>query len=208
VTNFIHSAGGAIEGGAFWTVGLKSTGAITEAAAEAAWVAAWVAFWGSAGLQALYDAQTTQTACSTSTASATWRQTTISRDVVAHAGTAVTQELPAQLAVVVTSYSALATKYGHGRMFFPPPVAAALTVASGGKLAGANATTIATAFHAWYAILVAAGLTGLLVTKKPTVTGAAQYSTRQIVTWSMQDTLHVQKRRGDKVIGTRTAVYP
>lgn len=208
MTNFLHKAGGALPDGGFWSVGLKSTGAISEAAAETAWHAAWTAFWGAAGVQALFPTGMTMTSISTSTASATWRQTTATRDVVAFAGTAITQELPSHDTMVVTSYSALATKFGHGRFFFPAPVAAALAIGTGGTLSAGSGATLSAAFKLWYQALVAAGLTGLLETGKPTVTGAAQYSTRLITTWNMQKQLHVQKRRSDKIIGARFAIYP
>jgi hypothetical protein len=208
MTNFLHTAGGALSDGGTWTIGLKTTGAISEAAAETAWHAGWTAFWGAAGVTALFSTGVTMTALSTSTASATWRQTTDTRDVVAFAGAAVTQELPPQLGIVVSSYSAMATKFGHGRFFFPAPVSAALSIGTGGRLSAGSGVTLAAAFKLWYQAIVAAGLTGLLETERPTITGAAQYSTRQITTWTMSKKLVIQKRRSDKIIGARVAIYP
>lgn len=208
MTNFLHTASGALSDGGFYDVGLKTTGAISEAAAETAWHAAWTAFWGAAGVTALFSTGHTMTALSTSTALSTFRQTTATRDVVAFAGAAATQELPPQLAIVVTSYSALATKYGHGRFFFPAPVAAALAIGTGGRLSAGSSATLAAAWKLWYQAIVAAGLTGILETGKPTITGAAQYSTRQITTWNGSKKLVIQKRRSDKILGARYAIYP
>lgn len=208
MTNFLHSAGGALSDGGFWSVGLKTTGAISEAAAETAWLAGWTAFWGHAGVTALFSTGTTMTRLSTSTASSVWRQTTITRDVAAFAGVTATQELPTLLSMVVTSYSAQATKVGHGRFFFPPTVAAALDVGTGGRMSAATCVTLAAAFKLWYQAIVAAGLTGVLETDRATVSGVARYSTRQITTWELAKKLQVQKRRSDKILTARVAVYP
>ena len=76
MTNFIHRASGLLPSGASWSVGLKSTGAITEAAAETAWGNAFAAFWGDATVKTYYSTVSHFTLSSTSTASSTWKQQT------------------------------------------------------------------------------------------------------------------------------------
>ena len=131
--NYLHKASGTFAGGAFWSFGLQSTGSISEAAAQTAWHGAVVGFFATAGVGALYSTGTTLTLTTTSTASPTWRQTTLTRNTETTAGTATTQELPVANAMVITYRSANATKSGHGRLYFPPPVAAALKVQQIGR---------------------------------------------------------------------------
>ena len=197
MTNFMHKASGTSPSGQFWSFGLNSTGAITEAAAQASWHTRTVAFFATAGVAALYKTTTVLTLTSTSTASATWHQTTKTSNVESTAGTATTQELPEQVAMVFSLSSALATKSGRGRMFLPAPVAAALTANTGGIMLQANVTTIAAAATTWFNGLASDGLVPQILTRKATASQAA-FSTRAITTRRVDNTLHTQKRRGDK----------
>ena len=201
--NFLHKASGTYAGGAFWSIGLNTSGAITEAAANTAWVAAMTAFFGATGVAALFSTGTEVTALTTSTASPTWRQTTITRATSTLAGTATTQELPVASAMVVTYRSTQATKSGHGRQFWFAPVAAALSIGSGGHISTGSSTTIAGGLTAWRTALTTAGLTPLILTKRATQSLPA-YTTQAAVEWELVHTLATQKRRGDKLVPLRT----
>lgn len=204
MTNFLHVAKGTTVSGAFWSFGLKTSGSISESAAETAWGSAVNAFLATAGVAALYDEQLTLTGTSTSTASATWKQTTITRTSHSQKGTATTQELPDYCAMVVTYRAATADKSSHGRWFLPAPVAAALADGTGGHLSAASVTTLTGALATMRNSITGAGLQPLILTRKATKSGLPAYNTRLITTWELVTTLAVQNRRGDKLIPPRT----
>lgn len=203
--NFLHQASGVNGSGAFWSFNLKSSGSITESAAETAWAGAVAAFFGDATVKTYYSTGTELTATSTSTASALWKQTTITRTAHSVAGTAATQELPDFCAMVLTLRSAFADKSGHGRWFLPAPVAAVLSVGTGGHLDATKAGNIATAIVTLFGSLTTAGLTPLLLTRKATLGGLPALNTRTITSRQLSETLVVQNRRGDKLVPTRVA---
>lgn len=204
MTNYLHKASGVLSSGAFWSFGLKSTGSISESAAETAWSSAVNAFFATAGVAALYSTGMELTATSTSTASSTWKQTTITRTSHTAAGSAATQELPDQDAMIVTYRSANATKSGHGRWFLPAPVAAALAVGTGGHLSTGSTTTLTGALATLRNSLVTAGLSPVILTRKATLSGLPAFNTQAVTTWELVHTLGVQTRRGDKLVPLRT----
>ena len=206
MTFFLHKAGGLLTSNQPWSTGLITSASVSEGAANTAWTSAWTALFATAAFNDLYRTSVTVTATSTSTASAVFKQTTITRANVALAGTATTQELPDYCALVLTLRSATATKYGHGRMFLPAPVAAALGGGTGGHLGSANVTAIAAAMSTFFTSLVTAGLSPVLVTKKANVSQVPLYSTRAVVAADMPNVLTVQHRRGDKIVPVRTTI--
>lgn len=204
MTNYLHKASGVLASGAFWSFGLKTTGSISESAAETAWGSNINAFFATAGVAALYPTGMELTLTSTSTASSTWKQTTITRTTHTAAGSAATQELPDQEAMIVTYRSANATKSGHGRWFLPAPVAAALAVGSGGHLSAGSTTTLTGALATLRNNLITAGLSPVILTRKATLSGLPAFSTQAVTTWELVHTLGVQTRRGDKLVPLRT----
>jgi hypothetical protein len=205
VTNFLHKASGTSPSGQFWSFGLVSSGSISEAAAQASWNTRVSAFFADTNVKALYKTTTVLTHTSTSTASATFRQTTLSENTVSVAGTATTQESPEQCSMTFTTISALRTRSGHGRLFLPAPVSAALTVNTGGQIAGANMTNIAAAATTWFTGLVSDGLQPQILHRKATLGGLAAFSLTPVTSGKISNTLHTQKRRGDKRTTTYTA---
>lgn len=203
---YLHKVHGALVSGQPWSTGITTSASISEAAANTAWAAAWTTLFGTAGFNALYKTSLTVTSATTSTASATFRQTTMTRANLALAGLAATGELPDFAALLITLRSTAATKYGRGRMYLPAPVAAALSGGTGGHLLPASATAIATAMSAFFVQLVTAGLSPVLVTRRPTAGGVPQYSTRAITTGDMPNVLAVQQRRGEKIVPSRTTI--
>lgn len=202
--NFLHTASGTLASGAFWSFGLRSSGSISEASAETAWGGAVAAFFATAGVAALYSTGMHYTRSTTSTASSTWKQTTITRTTHAGAGTAATQELPDQDAMVITYRAATADKSSHGRWFLPAPVAAALGVGTGGHLSAGSVTTLTGALTTLRTSLTTAGLTPLILTRHLTKSGLFPDTTRAVTSWELVSTLGVQTRRGDKLVPVRT----
>lgn len=204
MANFLHVAKGTTVSGAFWSFGLKSSGSISEAAAEAAWGSAVSNFFAATAVAPLYDEGLTFTQSSTSTASQTWKQTTITRTNHTVKGTATTQELPDHDAMIVTYRSATADKSSHGRWYLPAPVAAALGDGTGGHLSAASITALTGGLASLRNSLTGAGLQPLILTRKATKSGLPAFNTRLVVEWELVSTLAVQNRRGDKLIPART----
>jgi hypothetical protein len=206
VTFFLHKVNGNLSSGQPWSTGLVSSGSISEGAANTAWAGAWSTFMGTAAVNALFRTSVTITLASTSTASSTFRQTTVTRANLALAGTAVTDELPDFCAMVLTLRSSSATKYGHGRMYLPAPVAAGLSAGTGGHMLSGTMTAMSAGLSALLTSLVTAGLSPILVSRRATLSGQPQYSTRNVVAADMPNILTVQHRRGDKIVPARTTV--
>lgn len=205
MTNFLHKASGTSPSGQFWSFGLVTSGSISEATAQSSWNTRVSAFFADTNVKALYKTTTILTLTSTSTASPTFKQTTVTQNTVSVAGTATTQETPEQMSMVVTTLSALRTRSGHGRLFLPAPVSAALTVNTGGQIAAANVTNIASALTTWFTGLVTDGLAPQILHRKATLGGLAANSLTPMTSGKLGNTLHVQKRRGDKRTITYTA---
>lgn len=206
MTQFLHTAQGVLSSGQPWSIRGVSSGNVTEAAAEAAWGGAWHTFWSTAGIAALWSTHFSFTLSTTSTASATFGQTTITRTTHTDAGTATTQELPDYCSLVVTYRTGTADKSAHGRWFIPAPVGAALSIGTGGHLSSGTETTIQTALNAWFSTFTGDGLALVILTRRATRHGLAANSFRTVSSADFPNTLHVQKRRGDKVPGSRTTV--
>lgn len=204
MANFLHTAKGTLVSGAFWSFTMKSSGSISEAAAETAWTGAINGFFSATAVAALYDEGFTLTGTSTSTASAAWKQTTITRTSHTTHGTATTQELPDYCAMVVTYRAATADKSSHGRWFMPAPVAAALGDGTGGHLSSGSITTLTGALTTARNAITGAGLQPLILTRKATKSGLPALNTRLVTEWELVSTLAVQNRRGDKLIPART----
>lgn len=205
MTNYLHVASGALSSGQPWSITAKTTGAISEGAAETAWGGAWHTFFTTSAVAALFSTHVTYTASSTSTATSLWKQSTITRTTHADAGTAVTQELPDQVALCWTIRSGNATKSAHGRLFLPAPVAASLSVGTGGHVSSANAATLGTALAAVRSAIAGAGLTLVILTRKATKSGLPALSIQNVTSGDMSEVLRIQRRRGDKIVAARVA---
>lgn len=205
MTNYMHKANGTSPSGQFWSFGGFSVSGLSEAAAQTSWHNRVSAFFATAGVAALYKTTTVLTQTSTSTASATWHQTTKTVTVESTAGTATTQELPEQVAMVYSLFTARANKGGRGRMFLPAPVAAALTPNSGGQLLAANATTLATALAVLRNGLVTDGVQLVVFNRRPTLSDPVAFTVKNVTGGKLDTILHTQRRRGDKRTPTYTA---
>jgi hypothetical protein len=206
MTFFLHKANGVQSTGGFWSFGLTTSGSVSEAAAETAWSGAVNTFFTGTVGTSYYSTGTELTQTSTSTASDTFRQTTKTVTTHTTAGGSGDPMLPEFCSVILSLYSASATRYGHGRWYLPSPSIGILASDTSGHIDSTAQTDFATALTTLFSSLSTAGLSPVLVTRRPTVTGAAQYSTRAIVRGSVPNQLEVQHRRGDKIVPTRVAV--
>jgi len=179
VPNYLHTASGTLASSFSWSITAKSVSPGTEAATETAWAAGWAACFGLTAFKAEYAANVELTETSTSTATAMWKQSTITRTTHALPGTA-TQSLPYQTGFVVSLRTALATKFGRGRWFMPPTAVTSLD--TGGFILSAAA---------------AANLV-LLHRLAPIGCGVAALSTTPVIGADLANKLVIQKRRADK----------
>lgn len=198
--NFLHKASGTLGDGSFWSFGLTTGGSITEAAAETAWGNAVVAFFSDTNVKAYYSASFLLSATSTSTASATFHQTTKTTTSHSVAGTSTGAQLPTVLSPVWSLYSGNATKDGRGRIYLPAPTTTVLGAVSSGHLDATVAGDIGTALATLWSSLNTAGLTPILYVRRTTRGGTPAYTTTDITSRKLQGKVHVQKRRGDKII--------
>jgi hypothetical protein len=191
--DYLLTAGGNI--GSFpWSFTMKATAPGTEGTVETAWAA---------GFASMLSTATELTFTSTSTADAAWKQTTKTETTHAISGTG-TGALPYQMAAIVTWRTNQATKYGHGRWYIAGLAPAALatagflwsTTATGDIVAAVNA-----ALTAW-----GTTFTPVVLHRKGTISGPGPLTTDPIIKGDVSNKPAVQRRRGDKVTVTRTAL--
>lgn len=201
--NYLHKAGGVLQGGFPWSVGMISVSSSTESAAQTNWDSGFTALWNSASFLALLPAGTTLTYTSTSTASASFTQTTKTTATHNISGTA-TAGLPFQAAEVVTWRTASATKWGRGRWYLPTIGVTALA-STGFVLSATSLTAIQGAVNAGLAVWVGT-LNFQVLHRKNTLTGPTALTLTPIVSGDVSNKLVIQRRRADKFVPTRATL--
>jgi hypothetical protein len=201
--NYLHQAGGTLEGGFPWSIRMVSTSTDAESAAQTVWDNGVVAMWDTAAFNALMPAGTILTYTSTSTASADFKQTTKTTTDHSTPGTA-TAGLPFQTAEVVTWRTAQATKWGRGRWYLPTIGTGALATA-GFVLSTTAVSDIVTAVNAGLTVWVAS-LNFQILHRKATLSGPGANTLTPIASGDVSNKLVIQRRRADKYVPTRTAL--
>jgi hypothetical protein len=201
--NYLHQAGGTLEGGFPWSIRMVSTSTDAESAAQTVWDNGVVAMWDTAAFNALMPAGTILTYTSTSTASADFKQTTKTTTDHSTPGSA-TAGLPFQTAEVVTWRTAQATKWGRGRWYLPTIGTGALDTA-GFVLSDTAVSDIVTAVNAGLTVWVAS-LNFQILHRKATLSGPGANTLTPIASGDVSNKLVIQRRRADKYVPTRTAL--
>lgn len=201
--NYLHQAGGTLSGGFPWSVTMKSVSSQTESAAQTTWDSGFLAMWNLAAFNALIPTGTLLTYTSTSTANATFHQTTKTLTTHSIAGTAA-QAMPFQVAMVLTWRSAQATKYGRARWYLPGFGTGALA-AAGYVLSAAAQTTLVNGINAGRVIWVA-NLSFQILHRKNTLNGPLANTLTPITGGDVSNKLVIQRRRADKFVPTRAAI--
>lgn len=201
--NYLHKAGGTLQGGFPWSIGMVSISSSTESAAQTTWDSGVLAMWNTASLLALMPTGTTLTYTSTSTANAAFKQTT--KTIANHsiAGTA-TVGLPFQAAEVVTWRTANATKWGRGRWYYPTIGTGALAT-NGFVLSATAQGDLVAAVNAGLAVWVGS-LNFQILHRKATLSGPAALTLTPIVSGDVSNKLVIQRRRADKYVPTRSTL--
>jgi len=198
--NYLHTAGGTLEGGFPWSIRMVSISSSTESAAQTTWDSGFTALWNSAAYLALLPTGTTLTFTSTSTASAAFTQTTKTETTHNISGSAAAG-LPFQVGTIITWRTAFATKWGRGRSYLPTIGVGALAT-TGFVLSATALTDIQNAVNAGLAVWVGT-LNFQILHRKATLTGPGALTLTPITHGDVSNKLVIQRRRGDKFTPTR-----
>jgi hypothetical protein len=140
----------------------------------------------------------------TSTLTANFKQQTKTTNALAIAGTSAGVALPDQLCTVATLRTALASKAGHGRWYLPAPDTSGLSLVTG--LWSAAWMTATTTGLTALGTALGGGITLQIFHAKATKSGiAAGTFTPVIPACDASNKPAVQRRRGDKIVPTRSA---
>lgn len=202
---YLAQASGTLNSAFPWSVNSVLSSNASESAVATAFSNAFIAFWTQSVMTTYLSTTTVLTACSVSTASADFKQTTKTTIDASHAGTATGAALPFGVAEIVTFRSAYATKWGRGRWYLPPLATNALAL-SGFSIISAAQTALLDGMNAYF---TAAGTaySHVILHKKATAGGArAAFTTDPVVAADIPNTFAVQKRRGDKMISARESI--
>ena len=202
MTNFRAQMYGLIGGALPWSSGLYMSGALPEATLATDWNDGVGNLFGTAvnGLKNFMSADVTLTGTSVTTLNATMHQTTITRLDQPITGVDANASLPWNNAEVITTRSAFATKWGHGRLYMPP-FAEDQIVAH--VIKGATVASMIIVFEALFAALVGAGATPFVFNKKTRKDGTPPYTITDLTGFDISNKPAVQRRRVSKVVPTR-----
>lgn len=203
MANYLHVAGGVLNGAFPWSIRIYSTSGATESVAQTNWNSGISAMFNTAAFFALLPVGTNVTYTYTSTMDANWKQTTKTQTTLAITG-AATQSLPWHVSEVITFRTAKATKYGRGRWYLPALSPASMATA-GGILSATAAGDIQSAWNTgqgqWRGTLQF-----VLLHRRGTKSGLAPLSTDNIVSGDVPNGYDTQRRRADKFVPTRVAL--
>lgn len=202
MANFSAQIHGTLGGTLPWSTALWLTAALAEGTLAVDFVAAVTSLWTTAtnGLQNFMSADVQVTGTAVSTLNATMHQTTKTSNSLAISGTDANASLPWNIAEVVTLRSAMATKWGHGRLFLPPFAEDQVTAH---VIKAATLTSMQTVFNAFFASLVAAGATPFIFNKNIRKDGTAPYTMTPITYYDLSNKPAQQRRRVSKVVPGR-----
>jgi hypothetical protein len=202
---FLHTIQG-LQNGAFpWSMTMVSESTESEATVQTTWDTAATDLWGTTSLKAFIPALTTLTETSTSTASATFRQTTKTVNTHSIAGTSSDVSIGYRTCEIISFTSLFATRWGRGRWYFPSLATNALD--TDGYILSADAVAaLVDGMDAFFTALGGTVLPQILHRKAPQGNPVSAYSTSVINGANVPNTLATQRRRADKLVPTRSAV--
>lgn len=189
MTYFRSRAFGALPAGDTWIVTLHSSGSQAVTAVETAWEAAVENFWSGA-LGALLPTGVTLTGYATDQLDpTTGKNVAQATGSSSSKGSGTGAVLPQRVAIVVGVRTALPTRAGRGRQYWPSPDAGALS--ADGLLASTDAQSLATSW--------AGQLSTMSATSQPVVYHAASRTGTPITEVTVGVVLGQQRRRTNKV---------
>lgn len=200
MTFFLHTAKGTMADGSFWSFGLVTSGSVSEAGAETTWSGAVDGFFTDANVTTYYTPGFTLVSTATSTASSTFKQTTKSTTSLGTAGTSTGEQLPVRNSVLLSLYTAQATRWGRGRMTLPAPSTTVLATDDTGHIAATPLTNLASAAAGLFSALSTGSLSPVIVHRTAISGGPSAFSTTAIASGLIYNHFDTQRRRGDKTV--------
>lgn len=197
---FLHTAKGTMADGSFWSFGLVTSGSVSEAGAETTWSGAVDGFFTDTNVTLYYTPGFTLVSTATSTASSQFKQTTKTSTSVGTVGTSSGEQLPVRNSVVLSLYTAQATRWGRGRMTLPAMSTTVLATDDTGHIASTPLTNIASAAAGLFSALATGSLSPVIVHRNAIPGGPAQYATTAIASGLVYNHFDTQRRRGDKIV--------
>lgn len=202
MTTYLHTAQGTLDGSFPWSIHAISSSSASESAAETAWAAGMVALFGDATYKTFLPAMTSMTETSTSTADATFHQTTKTSTTHAVVGTSASPAIGFRSCAIVTLRTAQSTRWGRGRWFTPGMATNALATNGyfySAAATGAFAAAVTGAFNAWNATLQIQ-----IGRRVATKHGPGAFTLTPVNGGDVSDEIATQRRRADKRVPTRT----
>lgn len=201
--NYLLVAGGTIAGVQPWSIRAYAVSASTEASVETTWDTAFQAYWNAAGVLSGMPTTTALTYTYTSTMTANFKQSTKTILTHAIAGTSASVALPDQVAFVATLRTALASKAGRGRWYLPAPAVSG--IATTGNLFLPAWMTAAAAGLTALGTALGSGVTLQLLHRLATKSGLGALTLTPVIpACDCSNKPAIQRRRGDKIVPTRT----
>lgn len=202
---YLAQASGLLNAAFPWSINFVLSSNNTESAVSATFNTAIRGVFTNASLAPYIPTTVNITETSVSTASSQFKQTTKTVVTATTAGTSTSVSLPYQLCEILTFRTPYATKWGRGRLYFPPLATNALG-AGGFTILAAAQTAMQTAWNAYFTA-VGANYSHYILHRKTTAGGArTAFSTDQVATADIPSTFSVQTRRADKLVPSRLSV--
>jgi hypothetical protein len=197
--DYLVTCGGLLAGAQPWSIRAYAVGSGTEATVQTAWDAGVLAWWNSAAWLALMPSTTSLTYSYTSTMTGVFRQSTKTQSTHNVPGGASGAALPYQVCLIATLETAFADKGGHGRWYLPAPAVTAM--ATTGYVWSATAMTDIAAALTAMGTAIGSTFTFQILNRKA-------LTLRPVVSGTASNKPAIQRRRGDKVVPTRSAWTP
>lgn len=201
MTNFILQAGGTLQGNFPWSVNAMATSANSEAAVNTAWLAMWNAIFANTGFKVFIPTNTELTFVSTSTADATFHQTTKTSATASAVGTSTGTATGYRDCLIISLETAQATRWGRGRWYFPGLASNAID--STGFHYSAAATTAASAALTAAVTTFTSTAALQIARRKATAHGPGAFTLTPVTAGKVSDEVATQRRRADK----RVVIY-
>jgi len=194
---FRHTASGTQQAGD-WSFTLHTEGSLSVGDANAAWATALTAGWVGTNLaEDVFENSTIMDTASTAGINpATDGQTTRVTATVSHAGSITGNQLPFQVAVVISLLTDTATRHGRGRLYLPAPD---VSMCTNGALSSTCLTNLDAGFTALFDSLNTGGLT-------PVVRNRTGHTSTVVTSARVGSVFDTQRRRRNKIAETYTAI--
>jgi hypothetical protein len=202
---YLAQASGLLNSSFPWSMNFVLSATTSESAVSAAFDPAIRGVFTDATFKTYIPTTVEITETSVSTASAIFKQTTKTTVSSTTAGDSGSIALPYHTCEILTFRTSFATKWGRGRLFFPPLAVNALA-ADGFSILAAAQTAMQGAFNGYFTA-VGSTYQHVILHKRATAGGArAAYTTDTVAAADIPSTFAVQRRRADKLVPSRLSV--